>query len=147
MIQRWFSKKIREEMHQYVVVDKDNSYFVQNLSNYYNKWTRSFKCLVFWLTTYLSSLVFQLTIGIRTDTSCAPIFYDLLLYASETDFLQGLLKNNDRKLAQTFIFPVSAIYAVLSLNSARFGYYLHLIYLNWAWTKWYYWLSKVCFLP
>ena len=37
-IQRWFSKKNRQQMYnQYVVVDKDKSYFVQSHSNYYSK--------------------------------------------------------------------------------------------------------------
>ena len=99
--------------NQYVVVDKDKSYFVQSHSNYYSKCKQDeiIQMLSVLIDNKLSNLVFQLTIGIRTDASCAPIFDDLLLliYAYEKDFLQGLLKNNDRKLAQTFIFPVSAI--------------------------------------
>jgi hypothetical protein len=46
--------------------------------------------------------MFQQTIGIPIGTNCAPLLAYLFLYAYETDFFQGLLKNKDRKLAQTF---------------------------------------------
>jgi hypothetical protein len=41
-------------------------------------------------------------------TNCAPLLADLFLHAYEADFLQGILKNKDRKLAKTLI-PASAI--------------------------------------
>jgi len=47
-------------------------------------------------------LLFLQTIGFATDTYCASVFPDLFLHAYESDFLQGPLKNKDRKLAQTF---------------------------------------------
>jgi hypothetical protein len=34
--------------------------------------------------------------------SCAPPITDLLLYSYEADFIQGLLKENEKKLAQFF---------------------------------------------
>jgi hypothetical protein len=46
----------------------------------------------------------------------------------EADFLEWLLKNKDRKLAQTFISSFRYIDGVLSLNNSRFGDYLHRIY-------------------
>jgi len=52
--------------------------------------------------------VFQQTIGIPMGTNCAPLLVDLFLHAYEADFLQKILKNKDRKLAQTLI-PASAI--------------------------------------
>jgi len=67
-------------------------------------------------------LVFQQMIGIPMGRNCASLLADLLLYAYETDFLQGLLKNKDRKLAETVV--------VLPQNNSRFGDYLHLIYPN-----------------
>ena len=50
----------------------------------------------------------------------------------EADFLEWLLKNKDRKLAQTFNSSFCYIHVddVLSLNNSRFGNYLHLIYPN-----------------
>ena len=72
----------------------------------------------------------QQTIGILMGTNCAPILAELLLHAYETDFLQGLLKNKDRKLAQNFNSSFRYIDDDLSLNNSRFGDYLHLIYQN-----------------
>ena len=46
--------------------------------------------------------VFQQTIGIPLGTNCAPLLADLFLHAYAANFLQGLLKNKDRILAQTF---------------------------------------------
>jgi hypothetical protein len=45
--------------------------------------------------------VFQETIDtdIPMGTICAPLLTNLFLHAYETDFLQGLIKNKDRKLA------------------------------------------------
>jgi hypothetical protein len=41
-------------------------------------------------------------------TNCVPQLADLSLHASESGFLQELIKNKDRKLAHTFI-PASAV--------------------------------------
>ena len=59
---------------------------------------------------------------------------------------QTFLQNKYGKLAQTLnsIFRYIDAYDVLSLNNSRFGDYLHLIYPN---EEWYYWHSKICFLP
>ena len=46
--------------------------------------------------------VLQQTIGIPMGTNCALLLTDLFLHAYEADFLQGLHKNKDRKLAHTF---------------------------------------------
>ena len=48
--------------------------------------------------------VFQQTIGIPMGTSCAPLLADLFLYSYEAYFIQGLLKKNEKKLAQSFNF-------------------------------------------
>jgi hypothetical protein len=57
--------------------------------------------------------VFQQTICIPMGTNRAP-----LLDAYEADFLQGLLKNKDRKLAQTFNSIFHYTDDVLSLNNS-----------------------------
>ena len=43
--------------------------------------------------------VFQQTIAIPMGTNCAPLLAGLFPHVYEADFLQGLLKNKDRKLA------------------------------------------------
>jgi hypothetical protein len=42
--------------------------------------------------------VFQQTVGIPNGTNCAPLLADLFLYSYEADFIQGLLKKNEKKL-------------------------------------------------
>ena len=69
-------------------------------------------------------------IGIPMGPNCALLLVDLLLHAYQADLLQGLLKNKDRKLAQTFNSSFCYIDDILSLNNSRFGDYLHHIYPN-----------------
>ena len=52
------------------------------------------------------------------STNCAPLPTDLFLHSYEADFLQELLKNKDRKLAQTFNSSFRYIDDVLSLNNS-----------------------------
>jgi hypothetical protein len=52
---------------------------------------------------------------------------DLFVDAYEEDFLQGLLKNKDRKLAHTFNSSFRYIDDGLSVNNSPFGDYLHCI--------------------
>ena len=74
------------------------------------------------------SLVFQQTIGIPMGTNCVPLPADLCLYSYEAEFIQGLVKKRERKLAQSFNFTFRYIDDVLSLNNNRFTDQLHLIY-------------------
>jgi hypothetical protein len=65
------------------------------------------------------------------DTNCVPLLADLFMHGYEADLLQLLLKNKDRKLAQSFNSSFCYLDDVLSsLNNFRFGEYLHLIYSN-----------------
>jgi hypothetical protein len=43
----------------------------------------------------------QSAISIPMGMNCPPPFADLFLHTYEADFLQGLLKNKDRQLANT----------------------------------------------
>jgi len=64
------------------------------------------------------------------DTNCVPLIVDLFLYAYATGFRQVLLKNEDRKLDQTFNSRIRYINDVLSQNNSQYSNYLHLIYQN-----------------
>ena len=61
-------------------------------------------------------------------TYCAPLLTNLFLYSYEADFIQGLLKKNEKKLAQSFNFTFCYIDDVLSLNNSRFGDFVDGIY-------------------
>jgi hypothetical protein len=51
----------------------------------------------------------QQRVGIPQCTNCAPLLAELFLYSYETDFIQGLLRKNEKKLADPLI-SASAIY-------------------------------------
>ena len=53
---------------------------------------------------------------------------DLFLYSYEADFIQGLLKKNEKKLTQSINFTFRYIDDVLSLSNSRFGDFVHPIY-------------------
>ena len=62
------------------------------------------------------------------DTNCAPLLVDLFLYLYEADFIQGIRKKNEKKLARSFNFTFRDIDDVLSLNNSRFGDFVDRIY-------------------
>jgi hypothetical protein len=72
--------------------------------------------------------VFQQIVGIPMGTNCAPFPADLFLYSYEADFIQGLLKKKEKKLARSFNFMFRYIDDVLSLNNSRFGDFVDRIY-------------------
>jgi hypothetical protein len=52
----------------------------------------------------------------------------LFLYSYEADFIQGLIKKNQKKLARSFSFTFRYIDDVLSLNNSRFDDFVDRIY-------------------
>ena len=50
-----------------------------------------------------------------------PLLADVFLYSYEADFIQGLLKKNEKKQTRSFNFTFRYIDDVLSLNNSRFG--------------------------
>jgi hypothetical protein len=68
-------------------------------------------------------------------TNCAPLLADVFLYSYETDFIQGLLKNNEKKPVRSFNFTFRHIDDVLSLYNSRFGDFIDRIYPNELETK------------
>jgi hypothetical protein len=62
----------------------------------------------------LGGRVFQQTVGIPMGTNCAPLLADLLLYSYKADFIQWLLKKNEKKLARSFNFTFRYIDDVFS---------------------------------
>ena len=70
----------------------------------------------------------QQTVGIPIDTSSPPLLADLFLYSYEADFVQGLLKENEKKPARSFNVKVRYIDDVFSLNNYRFGDFVDHIY-------------------
>ena len=61
-------------------------------------------------------------------TNSATFLVDLFLYSYEAYFIQGLLKNNEKKVALSFNFTFCYIDDVLSLNNSKLGDFVDLIY-------------------
>ena len=76
----------------------------------------------------LDGHVFQHTVATYGYKLFKPLLADLLLYSYGTDFIQGLLKKNGKKLAQSFNFTFRDIDNALSLTNFRFGDFVYPIY-------------------
>ena len=77
----------------------------------------------------LGGHVLQQTVRIPMGANCAPLLTDLFLYSYEADFIQGLLKKNEKKLDRyCFYFTFRDIDDVHSLNNSRFGDFVDCIY-------------------
>ena len=72
--------------------------------------------------------VFQQSVGIPMSTNCVHLLADLFLYWYEADFIQGLLKKNEKTLARSFNFMFRYIDDVISLNNSKLGDFVDRIY-------------------
>ena len=129
LVQLCFIEKNGQRRYKYIVRGRDRSYFVKKKTLILPK--DSLKLVS--STAYLLSLeeVFfnrQSYLCIPMGTNCAPLLGDLFLYSYEADFIQGLLRKNEKKLARSFNFTFRYIYDVLSLNYSRFGDFVDRIY-------------------
>jgi hypothetical protein len=55
------------------------------------------------LTAHINENYACVVLQIPMGTNCAPLLADLFLYSYEADFIQRLLKKNEKKLARSFI--------------------------------------------
>jgi hypothetical protein len=115
------------------VLGRDRSYFVKIHSDSTKKFSETdiinmFEFLIDNIFVIFGGRVFQQTVGIPMGTNCAPLLSDLFLCSYEADFIQGLLKKNEKKLARSFHFTFRYIDDVLSLNNSRFGDFVDRIY-------------------
>jgi hypothetical protein len=72
--------------------------------------------------------VLQQSVGIPMGTNCSPLWAYLFLYSYETEFVQKLLQDNNKKLAMSFNHTFRSIDDVLYINNHIFHNYPHLIY-------------------
>ena len=108
------------------MIGRDRFYFVKHHSDSTKKFSETniinmLESLIDNIFVMFGGRVFQQTVGIPMGTSCVPLLADLFLYSYEADFIQGLLKKNEKKLSQSFNFTFRYIDDVLSLNNSWFG--------------------------
>ena len=72
-------------------------------------------------------MFFNTQSALPIGTNCT-LLADLFLCSYEADFIQELLKKNEKKLARSFNFTFRYIDDVLSLNNSRFGDFVDRIY-------------------
>ena len=111
----------------------DRSYFVKNYSDSTKKFSETdiinmLEFLIDNIFVIFGGRVFQQTVGMPMGTNCAPLPTDWFLYSYEADFIEGLLKKNEKKLGRSFNFMFRYIDDVLSLNNSRFGDFVDRIY-------------------
>ena len=73
--------------------------------------------------TLFGGVVFKRHSIFLKGTNCVPFLSNLFIYSYEVDFIQGLLKKNEKKLTRSFNFKFR--YSVYT-NNFRFGIYLPL---------------------
>ena len=61
--------------------------------------------------------VFFNRVGVRKGINCVRFLAALFLYSYEADFIQGLLKENEKKLSRSFNFTFRDTDDVLSFNN------------------------------
>ena len=105
LVQLCFMKKNDQRRYKQLVLGRDISYFANK--KHYDS-TKKFsetdiinmlECLIDNIFAMFGGHIFQQTVGIPLGTKCAPLLADLFLYSYEADFLQGILQNNEKKLA------------------------------------------------
>ena len=115
------------------MLGRDIFYFVKHHSDSTKKFSETdiFNMLEFLIDNIFAMFggrVFQQRVGIPMGTNCAPLLANLFLYSYEADFIQGLPKKNEKKVARSFNFTFRYIDDVLSLNNSRFGDFVDRIY-------------------
>ena len=60
--------------------------------------------------------VFQQTVDIHMGTNCVGLLTDLFLYPYEADFMQRLLKKNEKELARSFNYTFRYILYLMSFH-------------------------------
>ena len=115
------------------MLGRDRSYFVKHHSDSTKAFSETdifnmLEFLIDHICAMLCGRLFQQTVGTLMGPNYAPLLSDLFLYSYEADFIHGLLKKNEKKLARTFNFTFRYIDDVFSLNNSRFGGFVDRIY-------------------
>ena len=120
------------------MIGKHDTYFVRHHSDSPYKYSEAditgmLEFLVDNIYVVFGDQVFQQTVGIPVGTNCAPLLEDLFLYSYEAEFVQKLLRDNNKKqkqkiLAVSFNHTFRYIDDVLSINNHNFPNYVHLMY-------------------
>jgi hypothetical protein len=115
------------------VIGNQDTYFVRHHSDSPYKYSESdFKgtrgFLVDNINVVFGDQVFQQSGGIPMSTNWDHLLADLILYSYKAEFVQKLLRGNNKKLVVSFNYTFRYIDDVRSINDHNFHNYVHLIY-------------------
>ena len=135
LIKNSFFGKNGKRRYQYLVINDhfNGGYFVREYSNAKIKYTENeiiamVNFLIDNIFVEFGGQVFQQTTGIPMGTNCAPLLADLFLYSYEAEFIQKLISQKKKNIAQSFNHTYRYIDDVLSLSNSSFDHFIHLIY-------------------
>ena len=133
IIRNTFLSKNGNRRYKYLVIGREDTYFVKEHSDSDKKYTeddiiRMLEFLIDNIFVVFGGTIFQQRIGIPMGTNCAPLLADIFLYSYEAEFIQTLLSTGRKNLASQFNFTYRYIDDVLSINHSNFKDYLHEIY-------------------
>ena len=94
-------KQNGQRRYKYIVLGRNRSYFVQNHSDSTKMFSETdiiniLEFLIDNIFVIFGGRVFQQTIGIPMGANCAHLLANLFLYSYEADFIQWLLKKNEK---------------------------------------------------
>ena len=141
MVQLCFYKNNSQRRYEYLVLRRDKSYLVKSHSGSIKK-RFSETYIIKMLNFFIDNIFVGWWTCFSTDSRhiyiISPHLADLFLYSYEGDFIQGILKKNEMKLARSFNFTFRYIDDILSLNNCKYAEFVHSIYpIHWAWNKGY----------
>ena len=115
------------------MLGKDRSAFVKNHLNPSKKFSEidiinMLEIFIDNIIIMFSGRVFQQIVGIPMGTNCALLLANLFLYLHDADFIEGILKKNEKKQARSFNVTYRYIDDVPSLSNSRFGDFVDSIY-------------------
>ena len=126
IINQCFFLKNGNRRFKYVVLGYTKPYFVKDQSDVATKYSetdvvRMLDFLIDNTFVEFGGRIFQQTIGIPMGTNCAPFLHI-------AEFVQGLMKADNKRLARQFNFTDRYIDDVLSLNKTKVSEYADFIY-------------------
>jgi hypothetical protein len=109
LVQLCFIENNDQRRYKYLSLRREISYFAKNHSDSTKMFSETdiinmLEFLIDNLFVIFGGRFLQQTAGIPQCTNCAPLLAELFLYSYEADFIQGLFKKNEKKLARSFNF-------------------------------------------
>jgi hypothetical protein len=101
-----------QSRYKYLVLGRDRSHFVKDYSDSTKMFSETdiinmIEFVIDNICVIFGGRAFQQAVGIPMGTNSAPLLFDLFRYSYVADFIQGLFKKNEKKLARSAIQKIS----------------------------------------